>query len=131
MAEEVQVIARGPMFDGRAELRVALFLNEAIDLVAAAADAAVDQNLAASIRNPSSPPFYQSQINVAHRGLDRVVNDNMVIYGPWLEGVGSRNSTTRFKGYFSFRRARQETEAMVPALVAPAVAHFAAAVNSP
>jgi hypothetical protein len=33
-----------------------------------------------------------------------VVQDGGVIYGPWLEGVGSRNRTTRFKGYFTFRR---------------------------
>src|SRR3546814_20243239 len=26
-------------------------------------------------------------------------------YGPWLEGVGSRNNTTRFKGYHAFRKA--------------------------
>lgn len=27
------------------------------------------------------------------------------VYGPWLEGVGSRNNTTRFKGYHAFRNA--------------------------
>jgi hypothetical protein len=27
------------------------------------------------------------------------------VYGPWLEGVGSRNNTTRFKGYHAFRTA--------------------------
>ena len=27
------------------------------------------------------------------------------VYGPWLEGVGSRNATTRFKGYWAFRKA--------------------------
>lgn len=131
MAEEVQVIAHGPLFDGRAELQISVFLDDAIDLVAAAAEDAVDTNLAASIRNPSEPPFYQSQINRARRGLDEVIGDNMVIYGPWLEGVGSRNATTRFKGYFSFRRARQDTEAKVPVLVEPAVVRFIGAVNGP
>jgi hypothetical protein len=29
------------------------------------------------------------------------------VYGPWLEGVGSRNNTTRFKGYHAFRNAAQ------------------------
>lgn len=33
------------------------------------------------------------------------VHWNSLIYGPWLEGVGSRNATTRFKGYFVFRQA--------------------------
>lgn len=27
-----------------------------------------------------------------------------VVYGPWLEGVGSRNQSTRFKGYRMFRK---------------------------
>lgn len=40
------------------------------------------------------------------------VHDSLVIYGPWLEGVGSRNATTRFKGYAMFRNARQKVEQM-------------------
>ena len=35
------------------------------------------------------------------------------VYGPWLEGVGSRNNTTRFKGYRAFRRAAQALEARI------------------
>jgi hypothetical protein len=31
------------------------------------------------------------------------------VYGPWLEGVGSRNfPVTRFRGYHAFRVAAQE-----------------------
>jgi len=47
------------------------------------------------------------------RNLDKRVGslhaiiDNPVVYGPWLEGVGSRNQTTRFKGYSMFRRTTQ------------------------
>lgn len=124
MAEEVQVIAKGPLFDGRAAIQSEIFLQEAITAVAIAAKAEVDHNLAASIRHPSSPPRYQAAINIATHDLDQVVNDGMVIYGPWLEGVGSRNRTTRFKGYFSFRRAKQAIEQRVPALVEPALARF-------
>ena len=35
------------------------------------------------------------------RGI--VTDGGRVVYGPWLEGEGSRNKTTRFKGYRSFR----------------------------
>lgn len=129
--EEVQVIAHGPLFDGQALVQSEVFLQEAITAVAIAAKTEVDHNLAASIRHPSSPPFYQSQINIASRNLDRVVNDHMVIYGAWLEGVGSRNKTTRFKGYASFRRAKQKVESEVPSLVQPALDRFVAAVNKP
>lgn len=129
MADEVKVTASGPLFDGRAVTQLSVFLDEAVDLVAAAAEEAVNRNLATSIRHPSSPPRYQSQIQTVHHGLDRVINDNGVIYGPWLEGVGSRNKTTRFKGYASFRRAQQQIEHAVPALVAPALGHFIEAVS--
>ncbi len=41
------------------------------------------------------------------RDLNGIVHDNNVVYGPWLEGVSSRNDRTRFKGYRMFRNARQ------------------------
>lgn len=36
--------------------------------------------------------------------LSALITDGGVIYGPWLEGTSSRNETTRFKGYASFRK---------------------------
>ena len=42
------------------------------------------------------------------------VTDGGVIYGPWLEGTGSRNQTTRFKGYRMFRKTRQWAEEQEP-----------------
>lgn len=45
-------------------------------------------------------PYYRLQIGIRNNRID----DRGVIYGPWLEGVGSRNRTTRFKGYFTFRK---------------------------
>ena len=46
-----------------------------------------------------------------------VINDSNVVYGPWLEGVGSRNQQTRFKGYAMFRRATQQLEKIKGAVV--------------
>ena len=41
-------------------------------------------------------------------GMDEtIVTTDLATYGPWLEGTGSRNLTTRFKGYHSFRMAGQ------------------------
>ncbi len=43
------------------------------------------------------------------------VHDSGIVYGPWLEGVGSRNfPVTRFKGYSTFRKVRQEIERKAP-----------------
>lgn len=38
------------------------------------------------------------------------IHDSEVVCGPWLEGVSSRNQTTRFKGYAMFRNATQQLE---------------------
>jgi hypothetical protein len=64
----------------------------------------VRANLDGVLKHPTG--FYRS--NVTYEG-DRIT-DNNVVYGPWLEGVGSRNRTTRFKGYFTFRRTTQELD---------------------
>jgi hypothetical protein len=38
------------------------------------------------------------------------IHDSDVVYGPWLEGTSSRNKTTRFKGYQSFRKTQDWIE---------------------
>ena len=45
--------------------------------------------------------------------LHGVVSDSGVVYGSWLEGTSSRNTSTRFKGYSIFRKTRQKIESMV------------------
>ena len=44
------------------------------------------------------------------RDLNGLVHDSNVVYGPWLEGVSSRNQRSRFKGYHMFRNARQTVQ---------------------
>jgi len=41
-----------------------------------------------------------------------IVVDSNVVYGPWLEGVSSRNQATRFKGYAIFRRTRDKLQGL-------------------
>lgn len=68
----------------------------------------VRDHLGQVLRHPTG--YYASHIMTSTRsdGLD--VTDSRVIYGPWLEGVGSRNKTTRFKGYFTFRIVAQQLD---------------------
>lgn len=55
---------------------------------------------------------YQNSIDV-HRDGDGVsIDGDNVVYGPWLEGVGSRNRSTRFKGYFTFRKVAQALDSV-------------------
>jgi len=66
--------------------------------------------------------------NQARRdGAHWKISDNGVIYGPWLEGVGSRNATTRFKGYANYRRNVQQIQAFMNARTAQEItAHLRA-----
>lgn len=93
--------------------------------VAYQAYAEVHLNLDLALRNPT--PIYETTIQVDRSAPDfRVHDGDRMVYGPWLEGTGSRNATTRFKGYWSFRRAVQQVEARVPELVQPVVDDYLA-----
>jgi hypothetical protein len=52
------------------------------------------------------PGLYESAIHTERSMADHlIITDTPVVYGPWLEGVGSRNSpVTRFPGYHTFRK---------------------------
>lgn len=55
-----------------------------------------------------------------------LLTDSGVVYGPWLEGTSSRNETTRFKGYSSFRKVRDWLDGEMPAV---AIKHMTALVR--
>ncbi len=68
--------------------------------------------------NPTG--HYRSRIDYTLRSDEIVeIHDSGVIYGPWLEGVSTRNATTRFKGYATFRKTLQDLEQKVDRLVEP------------
>jgi hypothetical protein len=55
----------------------------------------------------ASTGHYRRSVNSEIQGSIARIDDSGVVYGPWLEGISSRNSTTRFKGYFQFRLTSQ------------------------
>lgn len=101
------VIKVGPFFAPGAQAGVDATIKRARHRLAGRAKKHVDANLRGSIKHPT--PFYQLQIDVRTIGDAEIVDDNGVVYGPWLEGVSERNRSTRFKGYASFRRAYAST----------------------
>jgi hypothetical protein len=44
------------------------------------------------------------------RNMNGEISDSGVVYGPWLEGVSSRNQSSRFRGYSIFRRTKDTLE---------------------
>lgn len=98
----VNVETSGPIFNGQAQAALQEFLVDVRQTIGQEGVNMVGQALQGVLKHPTG--HYQSQIQTTNRGDTNVVDDNGVIYGPWLEGVGSRNKTTRFKGYATFRK---------------------------
>lgn len=99
----------GPIFDGRAQRAAHGYCEELEDDLA---DQAVDElhkEFDLHFKHPTG--YYKSQVKVRYGSGEKVVDDGGVVYGPWLEGVGSRNfPATRFRGYASFRRVFQRID---------------------
>ncbi|MBO3751533.1 hypothetical protein J5X84_36135 [Streptosporangiaceae bacterium NEAU-GS5] len=111
----VDVDLHGPVFDERARAVMRDYTRHAEDWIGQQGLSEVHHNLDTSIRHPT--PYYETKINVRReRGAVRV-NDAGIIYGWWLEGIGSRNApVTRFAGYFSFKRAAAVLRIKAPQL---------------
>jgi hypothetical protein len=101
---DIDVEKHGPVFDGRAAAAARQFVRAAEEEIADTGVNLVHQELGRVLRHPTG--YYESQI----RAEGSQITDGGVIYGPWLEGVGSRNKSTRFKGYFTFRRVGQRLD---------------------
>lgn len=102
----------GPLFDDRAR-RVFDDLRE--ELEEEAAEYTLDhiqQTFHTHFKKPTG--YYESNVHIrpAAGGGHQVWDGGLAgpVYGPWLEGVGSRNATTRFKGYHAFRKAASALE---------------------
>lgn len=107
MGFDVTVRMSGPVLEGRAPEIVNDYLDDALGEVARQGYADVMANLNTALRRPT--PYYETQVTYQRMIPSELwlIHDRDIIYGPWLEGTGSRNRTTRFKGYASFRRAAQ------------------------
>lgn len=92
----------GPLFDGRAMLALDNACDQAQENIARRGADIVRVELHRVLRNPTG--YYESNVQAERHGASDQVTDRGVVYGPWLEGTGSRNRTTRFKGYSTFRR---------------------------
>jgi hypothetical protein len=102
----------GPIFDGRARRYVDLWADDVEEEVAHEANQRLHSELHAVLRHPTG--YYESHVRAERIGPDWRVTDGGVVYGPWLEGTGSRNKTTRFKGYFHWRRVKSSIDRDAP-----------------
>ncbi|MGP3917680.1 hypothetical protein [Nonomuraea sp. 10N515B] len=107
----VDVDTSGLIFrTGYAEQVIKSYLDEVTLKVAGVGKADVDATLRRVLRNPTG--YYQAHIAIRQFVGAAVIHDSRVIYGRWLEGVGSRNfPVTRFRGYHTFRDVHARLDA--------------------
>lgn len=120
------VTLRGPLFDGTDRRTVAQMCDAIAQDIAVAGRSMALTIMDASFRTQT--PYYVTQVRVHTLGaFERSIDDGGVIYGPWLEGVGSRNyPTTRFKGYAMYRRTAQQLDASAQAIADESAAPYLA-----
>jgi hypothetical protein len=117
----IEVTFRGPLFDGRAERAAQDACDEARDKIA---EFAQDRVLAGTAANfKTRTPYYETRVTTTRVSSEvSLVWDQGVVYGPWLEGVGSRNfPVTRFRGYRFWRAAKHAVATRGPEMAEQAV----------
>lgn len=139
------VIASGPVYDGRAFIAAVGATLAARRAVAAYAARVAQSTLSGNVLTSPTGAAEDSVVVIEHSttfttgnysmpvsvaSVDEIiVTSNLATYGPWLEGTGSRNTTTRFAGYHSYRQATQEIDTSCLPFADAAVAPFVVAMN--
>jgi hypothetical protein len=123
----VDVSYSGPIFDGRAQAMTDRSVRDMEHHLASVGADYVRAELERVLRKET--PYYRLQVTSTEYPGRTVINDGGVIYGPWLEGTGSRNRTTRFKGYATFRRMAAKLSAEAPRILAPYADALVARIN--
>jgi hypothetical protein len=121
---DAKMIRRGPMLDGRTAAAMGTYADQVGYKVATFAEDQIQARLRQVLQHPTG--YYQSRISVERAGSGYRVNDGGVIYGPWLEGTGSRNATTSFKGYATFRRTKALVDRKAPGIAAELLGRYKA-----
>src|ERR1044072_1753858 len=105
----VVVITCGRWFDGRAAKQIDNACDEIERRVATLGAATIRTELSTVLKHET--PYYRLQNEARPDPPGWKIWDRGVIYGPWLEGTGSRNfPKTRFRGYSTYRRMFQRID---------------------
>jgi len=102
----ITIVKTGPFFDGRAARLTDQMCDDIEQRVAKIGASMIRSELASKLKIET--PYYRLQNEARPDPPGWKISDGGVIYGPWLEGIGSRNyPVTRFKGYATYRRTFQ------------------------
>lgn len=93
---------KGVIFDERGKQAVKRFSEDSTRVMAEAGLQIAKNLFRQSIQQGTG--YFLSHLDADISGTYARLHDNMIIYGLWLEGTGSRNAITRFKGYFAWQK---------------------------
>lgn len=126
----IDVRVSGPLFDGRAARAAQDACDDAREGIAEFAEERALTDMAGHFRHPTG--YYESRVTTTRvSGDTSLVHDQGVVYGPWLEGVGSRNApVTRFAGYGHWRRTKEAARTRGPEIAEQAVRRHLPAMGS-
>jgi len=123
----IEVSTHGPFFDGRADKAARDASNDVARVVSVLGAAEV--RAIENVTFKTQTPFYRVHVISKKDPPGWKITDQGIIYGPWLEGTGSRNRTTRFKGYRIFRTVTQRLNARAAIIGDGVVARFMGRMN--
>lgn len=103
----------------KAAPKIELAITGAGEDVAQEAYDEVRKRLGMVLQHPTG--HYLSRVMVSNQSSTLVITDGGVVYGPWLEGTSSRNNSTRFKGYHTFRTVLQSMDKKAEAIANDAI----------
>jgi len=110
------VTFKGPVFDGQADL----ILRNALDqerrrIMDQTALKLAEQETNVFSYHAGPPTYrYRSGLHVVHRSQSSTLKPHQGIpYVHWIEGTGSRNPISSFKGHWIFKNTRRRLEAVL------------------
>lgn len=116
---ELEVKETGPIFDGRADAAVARFTRDATKTITQVGTQMVKLKFASRIRVNTGR--FLGRITGEVSGTIGRIYTKFILYGYWLEGVGSQNATTRFKGYWGYRETGLELDSRSAEILKPLI----------
>lgn len=121
------VTTSGPFFDGRADYEAEQGTQAVAKETGDEGLRMVRENLSAVIRTHPTGRYIPS---VKLTGaVSNFTIGTSIIYGAWIEGTGSRNETTRFKGYHTFRRTTQQLDAKATSIAERTIIPYVGRMN--
>jgi len=118
----IDVSQNGPLFDGRADKAADDACEDSARTVAIQGSAMVRARQSVTFKAPT--PYYTPHTQARKTREGWRITGPAVAYGHWLEGTGSRNKTTRFKGYFIFRTMAAVLRMRAVAIASPVVRRY-------